>query len=260
MVPIERWLKRRRAGQRLLFNERILFLHVPKAAGTSVTSFLIRNLRGSLTLTEPANRLTFDNHVPPAVRIKLSMRRLRRQLGLMTRPSLRIVEGARHETLREARAALAHFGRKLDQFDSIVAIVRNPYDLEVSRYHFFRRGHMGVPGLAREVAEELALAGDFAAFAKRAPYHGCLPGQIEDWFEIDGRMPANMRVIKFENLEQELTALIPSASVFTPLPKLNASAHGPYRAYLTREIEEAIYRKFQWLFERGYYGREVLES
>lgn len=241
----------------MLFNERILFLHVPKAAGTSATSFLIRNLRGPLTLTEPADRLTFANNVSPAERMKLSVRRLRRKLGLMTRPSLRIFAGARHETLSEARAALVQFGRKLEEFDSIVAIVRNPYDLEVSRYHFFQRGHMGVPGLAREHAEELALAGDFAAFAKCAPYHGRLPGQMEDWFEIGGRMPANMRVIRFENLEQELVALIAPAAVRSPLVKLNASAHGPYRSYLTREIEEAIYTKFRWPFERGYYGREV---
>lgn len=241
----------------MLFNERILFLHVPKAAGTSVTSFLIRNLRGPLTLTEPADRLTFADNLSPAARIKLSLRRLRRQFGLMIRPSLRIFAGARHETLSEARVALVQFGRKLEEFDSIVAIVRNPYDLEVSRYHFFRRGHMGVQGLARELAEELALAGNFAAFAKDAPYHGRLPGRIEDWFEIDGRMPENMRVIRFENLEQELVALIPPATIRSPLPRLNASAHGPYRSYLTRAIEETIYTKFRWPFERGYYRREV---
>lgn len=135
--------------------------------------------------------------------------------------------------------------------------MRNPYDLEVSRYHFFRRGHLGVKGFAHERAEELALAGDFAEFARHAPYHGRLPGQIEDWFEIDGRMPSNMRIIRFENLEQELAALIsPAAPVVSPLPRLNSSAHDPYTSYFTREIEEAVYRKFRWPFDRGYYARE----
>lgn len=242
----------------MLFNDRVLFLHVPKAAGTSATSFLIRNLGGPVTLTEPQDRPNASDRIPPAARMKLTFRRLRRQLGLWRRPSVRIISGSRHENLEEACAALATLGRKLEEFESIAAIIRNPYDLEVSRYHFFRRGHMGVQGLAHELAEELALAGDFAAFAKHAPYHGRLPGQIQDWFEIDRRMPANMRVIRFENLEHELTAMIsPLASIHAHLPRLNTSAHGPYASYLTREIEDAIYRKFRWPFDRGYYAREV---
>jgi hypothetical protein len=241
----------------MLFNDKLLFLHVPKAAGTSVTSFLIGNLPGRVMLTEPTDRLEVSDRVPRTARLKLGLRRLRRQLGLLKRPSLKVIEGTRHETLREASETLRRLGRRLEDFEAILAVIRNPYDLEVSRFHFFRHGHLGVAGLAHEYAEELALAGDFATFAHRAAYHGRLPGRIEDWFEIDGQVPDNMRILRFENLAEGLGAALAALSpIASPLPKLNASRHPSYTTYLTPEIEEAIYQKYRWPFDRGFYQRE----
>lgn len=241
----------------MLFNDELLFLHVPKAAGTSLTSYLIRSLGGRITSTEPVDRLAPADRVSAVARAKLGLRRLRRRVGLLRRPQLRVIAGTRHETLAEASVVLRSLGRRLEDFHMIIAVVRNPYDLEVSRYHFFRHGHLGVKGLAREYAEELALAGDFAAFARHAPYHGRLPGQIEDWFEIEGRIPDNMRILRFENLQRELDeAIAPLGRHRSSLPKLNASAHGPYRDYITRETEEAIYNKYRWPFDREFYPRQ----
>ena len=259
-------LRRAQRGERarvktdsvMLWNDRLLFLHVPKAAGTSVTSFLIRNLPGKIFLTEPLERLDSTPSIPVSAKIRLKVRRLRRTLSLLRRPSLEVVEGTRHENLREARDILERRGQKLEGFEAILTIIRNPYDLEVSRFHFFRRGHMGVKGLANEYAEELALGGDFAAFARLAPYHGQLPGRIEDWFELEGHIPGNMRIIRFESLAQELEqAVSPFCCLRARLPKLNASDHACYATYLTPEIEEAIYQKYRWPFDRGYYKRVV---
>ncbi|MGH6877774.1 MAG: sulfotransferase domain-containing protein [Rhizomicrobium sp.] len=241
----------------MLFNDRLLFLHVPKTGGTSVTSWLIGNLRGSVTVTEPPDRLPASDRISAMARMKFGVRRLRRQLSLSWRPQVRRLAGMRHETLGEASETLARLGRRLEDFEAIVAVIRNPYDLEVSRFHFFGRGHLGVKGLAHEYAEELALAGDFAAFARKAAYHGRLPGRIEDWFEIDGRMPANLRILRFENLEADLRrVLAPLCPDASPLPRLNASAHAPYKDYITLEIEKAIYEKYRWPFDRGFYDRE----
>jgi hypothetical protein len=240
----------------MLFNDELLFLHVPKAAGTSVTSYLIRSLPGQITLTEPADRLAASDRVSVFARAKLGLRRLRRHAGLLRRPQLKLIEGTRHENLREASEVLRRMGRRLEDFRMILAIVRNPYELEVSRYHFFRRGHFGVQGLAHELAEELAQAGDFATFARLAPYHGRLPGRIEEWFEIDSSIPQNLRILRFENLQHELAAAVDALGCRrVPLPNLNTSVHGPYTDYMTREIEQAIYEKFRWPFDRGFYPR-----
>ncbi|HEX3663859.1 MAG TPA: sulfotransferase domain-containing protein [Rhizomicrobium sp.] len=241
----------------MLFTDRLLFLHVPKTGGTSATSFLIRNLPGRVTLTEPAEFPPEARDIPLPARLKLQLRRLRRKAGFLRHPHLRRIAGHRHETLQQACEALEHLGRRLTDFEAIIAVIRNPYDLEVSRFHFFQRGHLGVPGLANEYAEELAQSGDFTGFAMRAAYHGQLPGRIEDWFEIAGRRPANLHILRFETLQSDLAqVLAPYCRIVSPLPRLNASTRAPYKDYLTPAIEEAIYNKYRWLFEQGFYPRE----
>jgi hypothetical protein len=243
---------------RVLFNDRILFLHVPKAAGSSVSSFLLRSLRGRIIFTEPARPLSAAG-APLGAQLGLAFRRMRHAVSIRLRPRLRRMDGTRHENLVEAAEVLARLGRNLGDFDMILAVIRNPYDLEVSRFHYLRAGHLGVPGIAHTTADRLARAGDFAAFAAHASYHGALPGRVERWFEIDGRMPANMRVLRFETLEPDLhRALAPYCRTLFPLPHQNASVHRPYAEYLTPEIEAAIFRKYRWLFEKGFYPREVI--
>jgi hypothetical protein len=245
----------------MLFNDKVLFLHVPKAAGTSVTSFLIRNLAGLVTITEPSYPAWISGQAPSGARLRLAFRRIRHEISLRLRPRLRRIAGTRHENLGEASEALARLGRKLEDFEVILAVVRNPYDMEVSRFNFLRRGHLGIPGLAQNYPEKLALAGDFAAFADRAPYHGRLPGRLGAWFEIDGQMPSNLRVVRFETLEQDLrAALMPFCRNLSALPRLNPSQHKPYAEYLSPDVEEAIYRKYRWVFDRGFYRRELLRT
>jgi len=242
----------------MLFDDKLLFIHAPKTAGTSVTSFLIANSPNRVTLTEPSAGPDPAVAMPAFARTMLALRRLRWCVGMLMRNSVTLVEGSRHENLRQASEVLAKLGRKLEDFRAIVSIVRNPYDLEVSRYHFFRRGYHGVKGVAHEYAEELALAGDFEAFARKAPYHGRLPAQIEDWYEIDGNMPNNLRIVRFENLEKDLHEVVAQLyPVRTRLPKLNASEHAPYKSYLTADSEDAIYNKYRWLFDRNFYRREA---
>lgn len=243
----------------MLFDDQILFLHVPKTAGTSLTSYLAANLPRRVTLTEPSDKPDPRAALSTAARAKLALRRLRRRAGLLARPKLKIVPGTRHETLREAVASLNALGKSLEDFRLVLAVMRNPYDLEVSRYHFFRRGYQGIKGAAHEYAEELAQAGDFEAFARNAPYHGRLPSHIEDWYELDGRMPANLRLLRFEALEADLSrALDGIYSLNAPLPRLNASEHEAWSTYLTPASEEAIFIKYRWLFDRGHYPRARL--
>src|SRR5919201_3753697 len=99
----------------MIFSDRLLFLHVPKAGGTSITHYLMRILPPPVYYSLPGDH---DADVPAGV----------------TR-----FHGMAHESLEEARVVLAERRRRLDGFSVVLACVRNPYELEVSRYAFLRR-------------------------------------------------------------------------------------------------------------------------
>jgi hypothetical protein len=245
----------------MLFNDKLLFVHVPKTAGDSVTKYLIDNLPGRKTLVEGSDKSHPSVRLPPAVIAKLRVKALLKRWGLWMPASVSIMEGERHARLHEARDMFAKLGCSLDEFRAIIVCVRNPYDLEVSRYHFLRLGYHGVRGVARSREQKIAIEESFEEFARSAPYHGHLPARIEKWYELDGRMSGNLRIIRFENLEADLHRAV---GEFCPtaagLPRLNVTVHEPYSSYLSPAAEEAIYNKYRWLFDRKFYEREIATS
>ncbi|HEY2446593.1 MAG TPA: sulfotransferase domain-containing protein [Rhizomicrobium sp.] len=241
----------------MLFSDRLLFIHAPKTGGMSVTKFLVDNIRAPVTVLIPDHRPDPSLPVPLTTRALFGAKRLLRQLRIPGLTRVTIAKGRRHETMAQAAQALEGFGRRLDDFALILAVVRNPYDLEVSRYHYYRGGYFGVPGLARGRAPEIAIEGDFTRFARTAPYLGRLPARIEDWYQIKGSTPQNLHILRFESLERDLESAVSALyRVRRKLPKLNVSAHEPYASYMNADAEEAIYRKYQWLFDRQFYSRE----
>jgi hypothetical protein len=212
----------------MIFNNELLFIHVPKTAGISISRFLLKNLSGTVYYTVP------NGHGGDA-------------------PShVRILKGRRHENLRQAQDTLSTMHRSLTSFRIILSTVRNPYALEVSRYHYLRLGRPWDKGQA----QNLALAGDFTDFAVYAPFLGHLPSRIEHFYIYNGEFPSNLVILRQENLEPDLNAAlkeyIPSPIT---LPKLNKTRHDDYSSYITPAAEEGIYKKFQWLFDEGFYSR-----
>jgi hypothetical protein len=211
----------------MLITDRILFIHPPKMAGMAITRFLVENLPGSKMLTIPLHHA--------------------QDLG-----GVQIVEGIRHETLAQGSQILTQLDRPLHSFDAILSVVRNPYDLEVSRFHYLRLDNPWDRGRDKEIA----LTGDFAWFCKEAPYFGNLPSRIETWYTLDGVMPANMHVLRVETLGQSLPAFLKDfCTIRYPLTRENATRHRPFPYYLTPFTENAIYEKYRWLFR--YYPRLV---
>jgi hypothetical protein len=242
----------------MLFTDTLVFVHVPKTAGESIVKYLIRHLPEKKTLVDEPDWPPAAPLLPAAVRLKLRLKSMLKRSGLGLPRSLSLVAGKRHARLFEIRDMFAADGRSLEQFRAILAVIRNPYDLEVSRYHYLRLGQHGVSGLARGREQRIAIEESFEQFALTAPYQGRLPARIEEWYQLDGRIPANLRIARFEKLEADLKqALAGFCSVADRLPRLNATNHKPYTTFLSPRTEEAIYNKYRWLFDRGFYRRET---
>jgi hypothetical protein len=206
----------------MLVTDEVLFIHAPKTAGMAVTDYLIANLPGQKTLTLPPGHG-------------------RRQHGV------EIVPGTRHENMHEAIERLARMGRTVDDLRLFLAVIRNPYDLEVSRYHYYRLGHPWDKGKL----QDLAMTGDFDRFCREAlyPYIGA-PRPIETYYTLDGHLLPMMRLLRFEYLSLELAAALRPFVTGDPIPleRVNSTAHAHFSSYINPRNEPAIFEKYRWLF------------
>ncbi len=203
----------------MLFTDEVLFIHPPKTAGMAVTEYLIANLPGTKTLTVPAGHASSS-------------------------PDVVVVTGRRHENLPEAAERLRELGRTVDGFRVILAVIRNPYDLEVSRFHYYQLGHPWDAGLL----QDLAMTGDFEAFVRGATYpYIRAPRPIESFYTLDGVIPRQLRMLRTERLAEDLSAILGRPRV--PLRSVNATQHGHWSEYLTSQNEPLIYDKYRWLFQ-----------
>lgn len=215
----------------MIFTKDLLFLHVPKTGGMSVTSYLLEILPPPIYYTRPELDEDFAR-----------------------RPGIVQMLGGRHESLPEAAELLPRYGFSLSDFELILAVLRNPYDLEVSRYHYLRAGHPWDYG----PNQRLALTRDFTAFAVNSTL-GERDGvrTLENYFHWLGEIPPNLTITRFENLETDVMQALASIGVESKaeFPWKNRSRHDDYLSYYTKDAEEAVYRKYQWVFDAGFYER-----
>src|SRR5689334_3669504 len=121
----------------MLFSKELLFVHVPKTGGMSIGSHLLAELPRPVFYVRPPHEQAIQD---PGV--------------------VDIVEN-RHLPLSAARQLVAQYGFEITDFPMIIAVVRNPYCLEVSRYAYLQNGHAFDAG----PDQELALSADFETFA-----------------------------------------------------------------------------------------------
>jgi hypothetical protein len=119
-------------------------------------------------------------------------------------------------------------------------VVRNPYQQEASRFHYLRKGH----GFDRGPAQDLALAGDFEAFAVHSTWWF---DDIAAYYTLDGVTPPNLRLLRHERLAEDFSdAVQPFLRADTALPYLNASgdsgasAHGRCSSGDRRQVALAV--------------------
>ena len=171
----------------MVFSRDVLFLHVPKTGGMSVTRFLLSALPGTVyyTALEPQDD----------------------DCGAV------FLKGIRHETLADAREILSREGLSLDAIPVILAVIRNPYEIEVSRYHYLRKGYRW----DRRYDQALALTRDFETFVLRARPHAGVSRQLADYFSLDGERPPNLVMLRCESLAEDLEKALAGVALKSPV-------------------------------------------
>ncbi len=245
------------------YNQDLLFIHIPRCGGTSCRAYLREHIPGLLTPDNPLSKL-------PTGHIRLAD--IERQTG-----------------------------RSPASFEKIIAIVRNPYEQQVSQAVFCAKRYLGDShpddlhdlSIWRYVAADLVQT-DLRRCSQTAepfhflPQHINLTGCVADprcdfhpwypsawspemgttyadfggfylyWFAIDGKIPENLTIVRFEELATAfpLAVAVDTANPTEPMPHLNTSPHvRRWNDYYTPAAVSQVRRKFAWAFT-GLYDME----
>jgi hypothetical protein len=225
----------------MIWNDELLFLHPQKTAGLAISAVLWDILR-----TPVFNSVPLDHWDP------------------ILRPGVAQVLGLRHENLFEAQSILVPFGRNLADFQSILVVMRNPYDMEISRYYHLRKPDALETSEDRHLAQTLSFDEYVRTSRFRLP-HPDDPDlefreDIRYFYTLGPEFPKNIRILRYEHLEADLNEVLNQFGYSeVTIPKVNVSHERPalsfHQVIQSRHVEEAIFMKYRWMFEHGFYPR-----
>lgn len=206
--------------------EKYIFIHIPKTAGTSITHSMLK-----------------ETGIKPA--------------------SIKGVDGKNHDVITHSGALQLKqiLGVHYDEFYSFT-VVRNPWDRMVSLYNFkLQSAQQRLSGLRpqkpgttrkgdmKEIAYLSSLGFERWVFEGQCDNH--LYGESLTklpqlcWLtDEQGRLIVN-HVAKFENLDQELEILKQKFAMNFNGPTGNPSIHAPWSLYYNRDTFECIKERFQ---------------
>lgn len=214
-------------GTLMIWNESILFVHAPKTAGMSMTSMLCEHLRGAVRVTGPYEAQSGEGR-------------------------LKYMPGKRHETLSDADSFFAERNIRLAQFERIFVVMRSPYDLELSRFAYLQKD---LPQ-DRGKAQKIALEGDFRRYLATAPFFGMNPPRLDLYYHVDGNIPDNLVILRYEQLAHDIERHIaPYLSANYQVPYENQSNHESVDQVYDAELEALCYQRHKWFFDNGFYAR-----
>jgi len=211
----------------MIWNNKVLFLHVPKTAGMSMTEFLLKALPDKVFITGPYEEKTTQK--------------------------VRYLTGKRHETMYDAESFFTYRNTSIFSFEKIFSVMRNPYDLELSRYTYLKKN---LPQ-DRGPAQTIATSSDFKTYLKKAPFFGMTPPRLDLYYHFNGQLPQNLVILKFESLEKSIAKNLSAyLDKNIALPLENTSKHRHYKEIYDMEMEQLCYERHKWFFEKGFYLRE----
>ncbi len=232
----------------MIWNNHLLFLHPQKTAGMSLTNVLLD------TLAPPIFNSLPPGHWPEHPEGK---------------PGVAYVYGLRHENQYQAKSILKQFNLSLDDFKVIMVVMRNPYDMEVSRYFHLRKPDAFETSSDRE----LALKSSFSEFVvntqfrKSRPYHPDIERfqAIQSYYTTGDSIPPNLRIVHYEHLEEDINNVLGSLG-YSPvkIPYVNISHERSSRDIMdfitSPEIEYSVYSRYAWIFNHNYYPRIAFKA
>ncbi len=209
----------------------VLFIHIGKTGGISITDYLCNTLQGpiiSATNSRLGNDKIFGNEI--------------------------ITEGHRHFTLEESLVHLKKYNITYDSLEVIFAVIRNPYDYEVSLWnHYIKRYRRGNLKESKRVKAVQSKSFDF--FVKQNFLHRP-EVKIKDYLTLSGKVPDKMNIILFENMSSEIQKIIsPYQLKKAPFPHKNKSIIKKNPLILTKDQKELIYKKNKWVFDNQFYQK-----
>lgn len=217
----------------MIWSEDFCFVHYPKTAGKTLTQFFVK-----------AWDAPVSGFVSPGQINELKDCELEKHA---------IEVGRGHENLEEAAQLIGEAGRDLLKMRAIFCCIRNPYDLMVSNYHFMRQTYKHNTHRPNFV---VAHENNFTDFCEKVG--AATPAK---WMELDGEQPANLEIIRFESMADDLNRLAEKyAFDAPPLAHLNASKRAHYSEYMNPRAEAAVFKKFRYWFDLGYYPRESFDA
>ncbi len=220
-------------------SHRFIFFHVGKTGGMSVREVL------QPYCEEPKK---FKIRRPPAL------------TGERPNPMHAVWE----TLLLHAKASDAQKELPADVFTNFFkfAFVRNPWDLQVSMYHFILRE----PHAAKH--DEVKALGNFDAFvdwvaATSDPYpRGITKLQRDMIADSTGKLLVDF-IGYYESLDRDFKLVCETLKIDAALPHLNRSTHRDYRSYYTERTREIVGEYFQTdieLFGYTFEGRGAGKS
>jgi len=205
----------------------LIFIHIPKTAGSSIHSIL-----AAADETLARTSLVYNPHLD-----KL----------LYTRPN------SKHLKAYQWRAVM---GKRAFEGCERVIVVRNPWDTMVSSYEWWRQKASQFPLLTATAHWVQTISfKDFLNSDLGSMYINEFRGEFRDWYQCRG-VGVVEHVIKFENMKEDLSRLLLEKGINIDdltFPHLNATTREQYRKYYSRNDAARVEKRFEYDIRRfGY--------
>jgi len=208
-----------------------VFLHVPKTGGVSVTRAL---RRAKLTFE-------FDREVSiwPRLREHAAGGALVRRLKSVY-PINTVAGFSEVHVPASVLFDLTDSAVRREYFT--FAFVRNPWDLVVSTYHYWRTVFASDERLGRLDPDfPPLLDGDFSQFVRLFPIVGS--DQTAFLSDAHGEIVPSF-IGRMERLDEDFAEICRRLGIAAELGRENTTEHGPYREYYTEETRAAVAQHF----------------